>query len=216
MATLPLYNPVTWPCSCCGLDRTFTFTSQSDQAVCNLCQRHGQDSDRRVTLHRDWWREYTAGLRADHAAAAASWHSAANALEAKIVERDRMLADMRSVALRGYEQTPLGGIKAWLQDGVVLDAESKMRGAYRSRDKVMYTVWRLDRLHREADKPDMCSCGERAERCKELKALAPVTEALDKWETKQIELLQKGLQHNLPREHPEVVKMQRSQRRCVA
>ena len=91
-----------------------------------------------------------------------------------------------------------------------------MRGAYSARDKVMGTIWRLDQLHHEADKPDMCSCGERAERCKELKTLAPVTEALDKWVTKQTELLQKGLQHNLPREHPEVVKKQRSQRRYVA
>lgn len=211
MTALPLYDPVIWPCSCCGLDRTFTFMSQTDQTVCRLCQRHGQDGDKRLTLHRDWWRKYTDGLRAAHSTEAAGWRAAAHGLEAKIAERDRKLADMRTVAIRGYEQTPLGGIRAWLQEGIVIDAESKMRGAYRARDKVMGTLWRFDRLHHEADKPDMCSCGERSDQCKEFETLASVIDALDKWETKQIEFLRKDVEHNLPREHPEVQK-QRSYR----
>lgn len=215
MTELPLYNPVFWPCSCCGLDRPFTFTSQTDQTVCRLCRRHGQDRDKQLKLHRDWWREYTAALHTEHSAEAAGWRAAADELEAKVIERDRRLADMRAVAVRGYEQTPLGGIRAWLQEGIVLDAESKMRGAYRARDKIMGTIWRIDRLHHEADTLDMCSCGKRSDQCKEFKALAPVVETLDKWEAKQIEFLKKRFEHNLPREHPEVQK-ERSYRDYVA
>lgn len=206
MAALPLYDPVMWPCSCCGLDREFTFMSQTDQTICKPCQHHGQDTDKRVALHRDWWREYVHGLKSDHGAEAAGWHAAADQLEAKIIERDRRLADMRAVAIRGYEQTPLGGIRAWLQEGIVLDAESKMRGAYRARDKVMSSIWRMDRIHHESDKAEVCSCGKRTDRCREFQALAPVVDTLDKWEVKQVEFLRKHLEHHLPREHPEVQK----------
>lgn len=201
---LPLYDPVMWPCSCCGLDRVFTFMSQTDQTVCDLCRRHGQDTDRRLALHRDWWREHDEALHAEYTAQAAIWRAAADALEAKIVERDRKLADMRLVAIRGYEQTPLGGIRAWLQEGIVLDAESKLRGAYWARDKVMGTIWRFDRLHNDTEKPGTCSCGKRTDQCKEFKTLAPVVDALYKWETKQLEVLRRGYEHNLPKEHPEV------------
>jgi len=30
VTALPLYDPVTWPCACCGLDRVFTFMSQTE------------------------------------------------------------------------------------------------------------------------------------------------------------------------------------------
>jgi hypothetical protein len=103
---LPLYYECTWPCSCCGLDARFLFMSQTDQTVCKRCQRHGQDTDKKVTLHRDWWRARDAELRDSHRRESESWRAAADALEAKIVERDRRLSDMRAIAMRGYEQTP--------------------------------------------------------------------------------------------------------------
>jgi hypothetical protein len=189
--------------------------SQSDQTVCRPCQRHGQDEAHIRVSHRNWWRDFADATRAAHDAEAARWREAADQLEAKIVERDKRIAEMRLVALRGYEQTPLGGIRAWLQEGIVLDAESKMRGAYRARDKVMGTIWRLDRLHHEGKDVDSCSCGKRSQQCREFQALAPMVETLERWESKQVEFLRRELPHFLPNEHPEVAK-RRSSRGWVA
>ena len=207
---LPLHVPVEIPCRCCGLRDTFTLRSQSDQVVCTRCRRHPQDDKRRMELHRDWWIEHERALLAVHAAESAGWRDAASELERKINERDQRLEDMRSVAVRGYESTPLGGIKSWLQDGIVLAAESKMRNAYRSRDRLMGTIWRLDQLHQESKVQRVCSCGKKIDQCREFAALAPLIDFLHKWEAKQLEFLERGFEHNLPREHPEVVKRRRS------
>lgn len=208
-AALPLHVSVEIPCRCCGLRDTFTLRSQSDQVVCDRCQRHGQDEKRRIELHRNWWIEHERELLAKHEAESIGWRAAADELERKITERDRRLEDMRLVALRGYESTPLGGIKAWLQEGIVLNAESKMHGAYRSRDRVMRTIWQLDQLHHESKVQGVCSCGKRIDQCREFGVLAPLIDFLDKWEAKQLDLLQRGLPHNLPHEHPEVMKRRR-------
>lgn len=209
VVALPLHAPIVLPCRCCGLRDTFTLRSQSDQVVCERCRRHGQDENQRLALHRDWWIERENTMLAQHSADAARWHAAADELERKINERDQRLEYMRAVALRGYESTPLGGIKAWLQEGIVLDAESKMRGAYRSRDRVMGTIWRLDRLHHESKSQGVCSCGKKTDQCREFSALTSMVDLLDKWESKQIDFLDRGLEHNLPPEHPEVVKRRR-------
>lgn len=174
--------------------------------MCEPCRKHSQDVDQRLALHRDRWIAHENSLLAQHREATTLWHAEKEELERKINERDHRLEEMRAVAMRGYESTPLGGIKSWLQDGIVLDAESKMRGAYRSRDRVMGTIWRLERLHHESNSQGVCSCGKKVSHCREFGVLSPIVNLLDKWESKQIDLLDHGLQHNLPPEHPEVVK----------
>ncbi|MGW7057786.1 hypothetical protein ACWGHM_04490 [Streptomyces sp. NPDC054904] len=42
--------------------------------------------------------------------------------------------------------------------------------------------------------------------CKELAALTPELSALGRWEKSQIDRLQRGQGHELPDEHPEVLK----------
>lgn len=88
----------------------------------------------------------------------------------------------------------------------VVDAEGKMRAAYRARDKVMSTIWRLDRLHHEGKSAGVCSCNKRTQQCREFQSLAPMLATLDAWEQKQIDFLARGLEHHLPHEHPEVQK----------
>jgi len=209
MAELPLYYSTMWPCSCCGLDREFVFMSQSDQTICASCRRHGQDADKRNLLHRNWWMQFNRQQIAAHAKVVDDWREAVKGQKEQIAARDIQIADLKAVVLDNYDKTALGEIQGWLQSQVVQQAEERMRGAYRSRDRVMGAIWRLDRLHSDAKKAGMCTCGKTALQCKERVALDPVLKTLDGWEAKQIELVKKDLEHHLPQEHPEVQKRRR-------
>jgi hypothetical protein len=100
----------------------------------------------------------------------------------------------------------LGGIRKWLQEGIVIEAEGKLRAAYRSRGKAMAILWKIDRLHHEDSRRNQCTCGRPTQQCREFQAVAPILDALDAWEKRELELLKKGSQHELPLDHPAVLK----------
>jgi hypothetical protein len=121
-----------------------------------------------------------------------------------IAERDVTIADLRH-AIQKSELNP--AVEEWLADDMIRTAYAKRDSAYRARDFALATIWRAAQLHDgDPDRDEDCICGRKADRCQELEAIADELVAMRDWEQIQVERLRDGLEHGLPREHPEVRK----------
>jgi hypothetical protein len=205
-----LFKDTLMPCACCGLYEIFIFTSQSDQVVCPTCRRHTQDAEKRIVLHRNMGLARFKETSEMHQQVVENLKLRLAESEAKVQDLGARVNDLDSVVMEKYDETPLGGVREWLKDVAVTHAEDKMRAAYRSRDRMMSTIWKLDKMHgdnkkRDAKGNELCKCGAPVTRCEHRKTLAPVTHMLDEWEKKQEEYLEKGWEHGLPPEHPKVM-----------
>lgn len=184
--------------------------AQTDQTICADCKRHGQDADKRNVLHRDWWMAYKQQVATKQLETVSFWRSAIAERDEQISRRDVRITELKSVVMGDYDKSALGELHSWLESAVVQQAENRMRGAYRSRDRVMGALWKLDQLHGAGKKPGICACSKPGAQCKERAALDPIVKMLDSWEAKQINFVRKDLEHHLPPEHPEVQKRRRN------
>jgi len=205
--SLPLHQNVVLPCGCCGIPHGFLFTSQSDQVVCPACRNHAQDPEKRSVLHRERWMGYQAKRDEEHEEHLIRLRQELRARDAAIAELRQRVADLQAVVLGEYENAPLGDLQTFLQSEVVAGAESKMRAAYQSRGRAMAALWAIDRMHRDGKRPNFCECGVAVDKCSARKALPEsIVNDLDRWERRELELLKRGVRHQLPEDHPEVVK----------
>jgi len=171
------------------------------------CKRHNTGDWSKVsTVHRDWWRTYTREHNALHAQELGANRNAIKQREKEISELSSRLAEMTAVTVKQYHDAPLGDLQTWVRSEVVKSIELQRQGAYAARDRTFVALWRIDVLHNDESDSGACSCEKNATACKELAAIKPVINVLDNWETAQIERLEKGLEHGLPRDHPEVMR----------
>jgi hypothetical protein len=64
----------------------------------------------------------------------------------------------------------------------VREADSRARGAYRSRDQLAALLSRIDSLHNDRDGDGICSCKLLMRRCAVWRALEQEPEFLARWE----------------------------------
>lgn len=212
MEVKPLHRPIRTECLCCHVEQEFTFRSQSDQVICKSCFRHQGDTitkaRQRNTDHIGLWRSELAIAREDHAHEVARLHGIVEQRDRELARQRTEIEDLRAVVRAGVESAPLATVEKWFADEQVVAATTQRDTAYRSRDQAYRALWAADRLHHEDETRDgYCACGHRADRCKELDAIAPAANALIRWENNQIERLRSGLPEGLPDEHPEVLKL---------
>jgi hypothetical protein len=215
----PLYHPVTARCECCQIEHQFEFTSPHDQVICRGCVRHTGSSPGRLELRLQdhaglYWSELEIcreDRESDAREAEARMQKLREELQAEITRRDRTIgerdvaiADLRH-AIQASELNP--PVEEWLADEMIRTAYAKRDSAYRARDFVLATIWRVAQIHDDdPGRDDHCICGSKADRCPELEAIADEIPSMREWEQNQIERLLDGLENGLPREHPEVRK----------
>jgi hypothetical protein len=212
----PLWTQITLECKCCKIPREFTFKSASDHVICKCCERHIGDSAAKRQLrnedHAGLYRSELLMCREDRAVDARQHAAELQELHDRIAQRDDTIAknnvaigDLQAV-IRTGELNP--AVERWLADEEVKAALEKRDGAYRSRDFAFATIWRLAKLHHPDEHRDgWCSCGRKDDRCKELEAIYPELHALRHWEETQIQRLHDELEHGLPNDHPEVMRL---------
>lgn len=214
----PLHCPVRTECLCCHVEQEFIFKSQSDHVVCKSCLRHQGNTiakaNQRNTDHIGLWKSEVAIANEDHADEVTRLHDVIEQQTRELASQRTEIEDMRAVVRAGIDNAPLATVEQWFANEQVAAAMTQRDSAYQSRDHAYRALWAADRLHHEDESRDeYCSCGQRADRCKEFGALAPAVNALMRWENKQIERLKSGLPDGLPDNHPEVLKLGYQRRR---
>lgn len=205
MAALPLHKPTTVHCTCCGIPTEFRFTSQTDQAVCPPCQKHGQNADKRNNLHRLRWIAHDRARNEFHRKRQAEAAKSLADVRAERDEQAQKVKDMLEAIASGYNSPEAGLVKPFLQNGVVVEAEKKMRNAYFARDMAFKTMTRIQEFHHPVTGTDKCQCGEYTFHCKVLEAIEWEGTHLERWQRKQLQLLNAGKRHDLPDNHPAVL-----------
>lgn len=203
----PLHVAIDAECYCCRLVQPFRFSSSTDQVVCAFCSRHvgGEKAQKRDADHVAMWSErYGEAIEAHRlfvAEATAERLSAARALaqlRARVVELTASVAD-------AFEGADLGDARGLVETEVTRRAERRTELAQRLTDRVMAALWRVERLHRDADAAgNSCTCGRPTATCAEWKAVEPQRSTLRDWENRNLGMLKGGDRHALPPEHPDV------------
>lgn len=183
----------------------------SAQQVCDPCKQHNsRDLQQNINLHRQWWLEYTSEAVHRHNSLVSGLRRQVQDAQGTAADLEGKLADLNAVVIRDYRDAPLGDLQTWIQSEAVKAAESRVRGAYKSRDYMMASIWRLDQLHKNGRTRGTCACGKPEGKCPDRAALTPVLNALTTWENRELDRLKVGKDHGLPAEHPKV--MERSKR----
>jgi hypothetical protein len=157
--------------------------------------------------HVNLWRSELTLERERTAAAADRFRRVLEERNATITQANTLIGELRTTIGDGVEKAPPEAVERWWTDRKVAELQEERDRAYRSRDQAYRALWALNHLHRNNENGDgRCICSRRAEACKELAALKPIAEGLARWEETQIIRLQRGLRHQLPDEHPEVLR----------
>ena len=229
MSKYPLRQLVRVKCHCCGLVRDMVFVSEQDQPICAVCMKH-QGTDwvvvmRRDRAHQAEWHGVVDRVRADYQgrlneaaeattalqAEAAAREAEIEALQGEIERQELLLRHLRQTVRNGYALVPPELVKEWLIDEAINFAESEVRRVFRSRAHAYRALYALNELHRHVEGDlDRCACGLAASACPELRAIAPMEQILYQWERKQIEFAQRGLDHELPDDHPDAVRARKA------
>ncbi|MGE2715141.1 hypothetical protein ACQI4L_13860 [Mycolicibacterium litorale] len=220
MHNYPLFQEVTADCECCKIPCQMWFTSVSDQVICKGCVGHLGDSPvrcaQRNRQHAGLYRSELLICQEDRQSDLRKHEAEMQRLKdrhaQKVEQLERELAaqrvelgDLRAV-IRNGELNP--AVEQWFADEEVRDALDKRNRAYRSRDFVFAALWGVARVHRPDEQNDgFCTCGRKESKCQVLQAIEPELRALDDWEDKQIERLRDDLDHGLPWNHPEVLRL---------
>jgi hypothetical protein len=218
----PLHRNVEASCTCCRIKRDFTFKSPTDHVVCPGCARHQGNSPNQESLrnrdHADLFRSEFMLAQEERKSDAARHHRALEAAKAVTAQRDEVIAEKNATIgdLRATIQTgdmnPM--VETWLAEEAVKQAHEQRDSAYRSRSYAYESLWRLSRIHREHDTElDLCACGRKSDKCKELLAIREALPAVKHWENAELRRLHENLNHGLPPDHPEVLRLSPYRRR---
>lgn len=207
----PLHRSLFTACLCCKAEQEFVFTSKTDHVICKSCTRHQGDTAAKAILrdadHVGLWRSELALEQERRSHEAARLRGALEERNAEIARLQTLISDLRATLAEGVEKAPLASVERWWTNAQVAEATRKRDHAYRSRDYAFRALWAINRLHHQDETRDgYCSCRRRADSCKELSALTPELSALTRWEKNQIDRIRSGQSHELPDEHPEVLK----------
>jgi hypothetical protein len=209
------------PCACCCVVTTFVFGSRHDQVVCRGCERHQGDTVAKLRQrdydHVQLWKSEVALINEAQSDAVA-------ALTVKMAERDHAIEvlntkveEQRELLKAELRKAPEATARAWFDSEAIRRANEEVQRSYRSRNHALRAMWDVDRIHRGGEKrDDYCTCGEKAEGCCAVStALDPVRDMLYRWEDKELERLEAGLDHGLPRHHPRVIALRRQGARYI-
>jgi hypothetical protein len=189
-------------CLCCLAERSFRFSSPSDQVVCGRCVNHlGTDkSERRDREHVTMWAQLDADQQVNHQAEVERL-TARLADEAAVVARLRSESAGLTAVVAG--EFAAGGVRDLLENDVVRWADRATELANRRNDRTMAALWRLERLHHENKaNTGVCACGKPVTTCAEFAAIEPERQAVRDWERKNQALAAEGKRHALPAAGP--------------
>lgn len=208
MHTYSLYYPVQAECQCCRVVTEFTFKSKHDHVVCKGCIRHQGDSPAvlqlRDTDHVGLWQSEVALVAEAADSREAALQQEIDRLKEQLERRGTDVEDLRETVRRGVAEAPLAAVEKWLHSEEVMKAHGERDRAYRARDRLFQALWALDQMHGPGEgDPHQCACDRRLSRCREAQALAPIVDALTRWEKDQIDRLRRDLSCALPEQHPE-------------
>lgn len=213
MHNYPLHRVTAAECTCCRIERDFTFVSKYDHVLCPACIQHQGDTAEKANQrdfdHVNLWHSEMAIIKEDHANAWAEFRErtkqAIDQRDKKIADLSAEIEDLRSVVRGNLENAPWPTVQHWFEGEQVTEALGKRDSAYRSRDHAFQALWAIDQDHLEDDnRAGYCACGERTAQCTTFSNLERVRGALYRWESHQIDRLQSDLEHGLPNQHPEV------------
>lgn len=215
MHNYPLYHPVSAECLCCHFTYDAEFKSKADQVVCPTCARH-QGTSPQTLEHRDRDHSERArrALEDQHEVYERRLELMRQQCDAYRAELDVLrdeVDELKSTIAAGIAATPPESVQHWWETEAIREAQAKRDAAYRSRDYAYRSLWYLDDIHHHDEGNDRkCSCGRAATACKELLVLDDIVDGLDRWVKNQIERLEQGKEHGLPRDHPLVTTGTRS------
>jgi hypothetical protein len=193
-------------CRCCRIVKQFTFASPSDQVVCVPCARHigGDKAEKRDADHVAMWADLYGGAIEEQRVFVAQANVERLADGATIADLRARVAELAGSIADSFEGPGLGGARGLVETEVTRRAERRTELAKRHNDRIMAVLWRLERLHRDADAGgNSCSCGRPTAACAEWKAIEPQRRSVRDWEARNVALLKGGQRHGLPGDHPE-------------
>jgi len=214
----PLFGVVRAECTCCHVIYETKFTSTSDQVVCKGCLRHQGDTVTRLSQrdhdHIGLWRSEL-GLEREVSQRRLEQQQALIAgYRAEIELLQEAVEEMSATLRAGLQGAPDEQVLRWFANQEVQEAYTQRDAAFRSRDRAYRALWAADRIHHhDRTHDDRCSCGRPATDCRELGAIEDIGESLDLWERAQIERLERGKEHCLPYDHPQVAAVRGPSRR---
>ncbi|WP_184238076.1 hypothetical protein [Conyzicola lurida] len=193
-------------CHCCGVPNEIYMESATSHQVCDPCKRHSTGDWKAVTrTHTEWVVAYYSERERLNAEARQTARAALVSKQAEVEKLTARFQHAVSTMASQYADAPIGDLQNWVRAAVVSKAGSDRDTAFRTRDAAMRVVWRIDQLHRKKYNRDTaCSCGTKATSCRELKAVEPFADELDRWEDEQLARLSKGRDCGLPKEHPKM------------
>lgn len=205
------FKQMTVKCECCELPRDFFFKTKHDRVICRGCEPHNGSPEKQQRRLRDHVGLYLSELRLsqeERESEAQRYRAGLRDMQDRHNEEigvlNEKIAQLRAALHDGADPA----VDRWLADEAVTMAREKRDSAYRARDFAFRALWQIDRLHHASDKSsDHCSCGKPQRKCQELDAIKSEVDALQRWEVVQIDRLLDGLDHGLPDNHPEVLRL---------
>lgn len=165
---------------------------------CAPCRAHQFD----ITNLRADHRKIAEGLLANHAAAIAGMNEESarqsRAIAAARAERDQLV---NTIATE-YIEAPTDALQGMIHRGVNNDLYTRAEQAFNSRDRAMAAVWRIVERHHELPS-GKCRCGAPIRSCRDSAAIEFFRGDYDRWERRQIELMNQDRHHGLPADHPQ-------------
>jgi hypothetical protein len=199
----PLHVDVMAQCFCCRSLQPFRFTSPSDQVVCPFCQKHlGSDkAERRDLDHIKMWSELYDDEQETHREYVAGAEASADSDAAALARLTAQVDELSRVVAGEFDRTESGGVRELIETTVVRRAERNTELAQRQVDRLMASLWQLNRLHQDdAKRASHCACGKSVAVCAEYAILEPERQRLREWELRNGALRDAGKRHALPAE----------------
>ncbi|SHV60754.1 Uncharacterised protein [Mycobacteroides abscessus subsp. abscessus] len=206
------FKPMVVDCECCRLPNEFLFTSKHDRVICKGCLPHTGSPEKQQRKLRDHAGLYLSELRLaieERESDAQRYRDSLRDQRAEHQERvDQLTQRIAELGAALHDGARNPAVDRWLADEAVTQARENRDRAYRARDFAFAALWQIDRLHHSDDNSsDHCSCGKAERKCRELDAIRTEVHALRRWEDVQIDRLLDGLDHGLPDNHPEVLRL---------
>lgn len=214
---LPIGIPVDAECECCRTVVELRLESVYDRVHCPKCAAHQGDTlsiqKLRERDHLDTWQRWVDawhGYYQNQRMEADQKHAVrVDELGATIQGLRAEITSLKAAVLDQFQHVPEDTVRQWLVTEEVSEVEARLEGSHRFTGVLWRVIWRLDQLHNEeGSDPRVCSCGVGRSECRELQALRDVQARLYEWEHRETLRLRDGLNHGLPNEHPQVLRLE--------
>ncbi len=210
-----LFREVEARCRCCHRYERLTFTSAYDQVICPRCTSHVGDAPsmvkRRDAEHVTLWESDVASWRQHYEGRILTLQASLRAEEerhaAEITSLNEKVSDLEGALQADLATRPVESIAKWFEGTKIAEAEERLDRSRKFIARLFGVLWNVDGAHnRDEGHDDRCWCGLPEAKCRTLAALDPIRNALYKWEAEEVQRIRNGKRHDLPDEHPEVLK----------